>query len=173
VIRTKLIARLGVAPNYFHPASPISSMRPPLGVAQKLPCYFCEGDCTAIQDVVTGQNCTFLRILGNTPPIPVGTSTLHHAMELTRVPRRFPVYSVSMPMTVEEGTPIKVALDSEVRIRAPGQTIQGRTTEPVYAFDKLLIPVGSVVNCKVSAIDPVAKITRTIQAANGNFSPVR
>jgi len=78
-----------------------------------------------------------------------------------------------MPMTVEEGTPIKVALDSEVRIRAPGQTIQGRTTEPVYAFDKLLIPVGSVVNCKVSAIDPVAKITRTIQAANGNFSPVR
>jgi hypothetical protein len=78
-----------------------------------------------------------------------------------------------MPLTVEEGTPIKVALDSEVRIRAVGQTIQGKTTEPIYAFDKLLIPVGTVVNGKVSAIDLVPKMTRTLQAANGNFSPVR
>ena len=80
---------------------------------------------------------------------------------------------IMMPMTVEEGTPIKVVLDSEVRIRAVGQTIHGRTMEPVYAFDKLLIPVGTVVNGKVSAIDPVSKTARTMQAANGNFSPVR
>ena len=80
---------------------------------------------------------------------------------------------IMMPMTVEAGTPIKVALDSEVRIRAVGQTIHGKTMEPVYAFDKLLIPVGTVVNGKVSAIDPVPKMTRTMQAANGNFSPVR
>jgi hypothetical protein len=79
---------------------------------------------------------------------------------------------IVMPMTVEAGTPIKVAIDSEVRIRPVGQTIQGKTTEPVYAFDKLLIPVGEVVNGKVSAIDPVPKMTRTMQAANGNFSPV-
>jgi hypothetical protein len=80
---------------------------------------------------------------------------------------------IMMPMTVQEGTPIKVALDLEVRIRAVGQTIQGKTTEPIYAFDKLLIPAGTVVNGKVSAIDPVPKMTRTMQAANGNFSPVR
>jgi len=80
---------------------------------------------------------------------------------------------IMMPMTVEEGTPIKVVLDSEVRIRAVGQTIHGRTMEPVYAFDKLLIPVGTVVNGKVAAIDPVRKMARTMQAANGNFSPVR
>lgn len=66
---------------------------------------------------------------------------------------------VVMPMTVEAGTPIKVAIESEVRIRAVGQTIHGKTTEPVYAFDKLLIPVGTVVNGKVSAIDPVPKVT--------------
>jgi hypothetical protein len=43
----------------------------------------------------------------------------------------------------------------------------------VYAFDKLLIPVGTVVNGKVSAIDAVPKMVRTMQATNGNFSPVR
>ena len=49
---------------------------------------------------------------------------------------------VMVPMSVEAGTPIKVALDSEVRVRQVGQPIHGKTTEPVYAFDKLLIPVG-------------------------------
>ena len=34
---------------------------------------------------------------------------------------------IMMPLTVQKGTPIKVALDSEVRIRAVGQTIRGRS----------------------------------------------
>jgi hypothetical protein len=80
---------------------------------------------------------------------------------------------VTMPMTVAAGTPIKVALDSEVRIRKVGQAIRGKTTEPVYAFDKLLIPAGTEVNGKISGIDPVTKKTRTLQAMDGDFSPVR
>ncbi len=80
---------------------------------------------------------------------------------------------VTLPMSVASGTPIKVALDSEVRVRAVGQPIHGKTTEPVYAFDKLLIPVGTLVNGRVSAIDPVSKKIRTLQAMDANFSPVR
>jgi len=78
-----------------------------------------------------------------------------------------------VPMSVAAGTPIKVALDSEVRIREVGQAIHGKTTEPVYAFDKLLIPAGTVVNGKVSAIDAVPKKVRTLDATDGNFSPQR
>ncbi len=81
--------------------------------------------------------------------------------------------AVVVPMSVAAGTPIKVALDSEVRVREVGQAIHGKTTEPVYAFDKLLIPVGTVVNGKVSAIDAVPKRVRTLDAADGNFSPRR
>jgi hypothetical protein len=80
---------------------------------------------------------------------------------------------VVVPMTVAAGTPIKVALDSEVRVREVGQAIHGKTTEPVYAFDKLLIPVGTVANGKVSAIDAVPKKVRTLAATDGNFSPWR
>jgi hypothetical protein len=80
---------------------------------------------------------------------------------------------VTVPMSVPSGTPIKVALDSEVRIRNVGQPIHGKTTEPVYAFDKLLVPVGTSVNGKVSAIDPVPRRIRTLQAMDANFSPVR
>jgi hypothetical protein len=80
---------------------------------------------------------------------------------------------VTVPMSVPSGTPIKVALDSEVRIREVGQPIHGKTTEPIYAFDKLLIPAGTPVNGKVSAIEPVPKKIRTLQALDANFSPVR
>ena len=80
---------------------------------------------------------------------------------------------VTVPMSVPAGTPIKVALDSEVRIRDVGQAIHGKTTEPVYAFDKLLIPVGTTVTGKVSAIDTVPKKVRTLDAMDGDFSPVR
>jgi len=80
---------------------------------------------------------------------------------------------VTVPMSVPSGTPIKVALDSEVRIREVGQSIHGKTTEPVYAFDRLLIPAGTPVNGRVSAIDAVPKRVRTMQAMDGNFSAER
>jgi hypothetical protein len=83
------------------------------------------------------------------------------------------ILPVTVPMSVPSGTPIKVSLGSEVRIREVGQPIHGKTTEPVYAFDKLLIPVGTPVNGRVSAIDAVPKKIRTLQAMDGNFSPVR
>jgi hypothetical protein len=76
-------------------------------------------------------------------------------------------------MSVPAGTPIKVALESDVRIRKVGQPIQGKTMEPVYAFDKLLIPVGTTVTGKISGIDAVGKKRRTLEAMDGNFSPVR
>jgi hypothetical protein len=96
----------------------------------------------------------------------------------TQIPSSTPISAVSqtaltVAMTVPSGTPIKVALDSEVRIREVGQAIHGKTTQPVYAFDKLLIPVGTPMNGKVSAIDAVSKKVRTLDAMDGNFSPVR
>ncbi|MGB8115874.1 MAG: hypothetical protein WCF22_18985 [Candidatus Sulfotelmatobacter sp.] len=107
------------------------------------------------------------------PRPPSGTSQNDNSTALQKEQKSVEATPVMLPMTVEAGTPIKVAIDSEVRIRTVGQTIHGRTTEPIYAFDKLLIPVGTVVNGKVSAIDPVPTMARTMQAANGNFSPVR
>ena len=85
-------------------------------------------------------------------------------------PARAPV---TLEMSVPAGTPIMVALDSEVRIRKVGQPIHGKTMEPVYAFDKLLIPVGTTMTGKISGIDAVGKKRRTLAAMDGNFSPIR
>jgi hypothetical protein len=80
---------------------------------------------------------------------------------------------VVMPMSVPAGIPIKIAVTSEIRIRKVGQRIQGRTVEPIYAFDKLVIPAGTMVNGKIAAIDPVPMKTRVMDATDGNFSPLR
>src|ERR1700722_11395019 len=94
-----------------------------------------------------------------------------NAITTSQTPQETPVVTepVVVPMTVGTGSPIKVALDEEVRVRKVGQPIHGKTTEPVYAFDKLLIPIGTVVNGRVSAIDLVSKKLRIMQATDGNF----
>jgi hypothetical protein len=79
----------------------------------------------------------------------------------------------SVALIVPKGTPVQVALDKEIRIRKVGQPLHGRVVEPVYAFDKLVIPVGSEVNGQVTRIEPVRALNRTISALNADFTPLR
>src|SRR3981189_2859136 len=72
-----------------------------------------------------------------------------------------------IPLTVPTGTPLKVALDQEVRVQKVGQTVHGKIVEPVYAFDKLVVPAGTEVVGEISAIDRVPKKGRIVAAMNG------
>ena len=78
-----------------------------------------------------------------------------------------------IPLTVPAGTPLKVALDQEVRVQKVGQPIHGKLVEPVYAFDKLVVPAGTEVIGQISALEGVTKKRRTLAAMNGQFSPSR
>ena len=84
-----------------------------------------------------------------------------------------PEVSNSIPLTVPAGTPLKVALDQEVRIQKVGQPVHGRVVEPVYSFDKIVVPAGSEVTGKIAGIDGVSRMKRTVAAMNANFSPYR
>ena len=84
-----------------------------------------------------------------------------------------PGQSDSIPLTVPAGTPLKVALDQEVRIQKVGQPVHGKVVEPVYSFDKIVVPAGSEVTGKIASIDGVSKTKRTLAAMNADFSPYR
>ena len=84
-----------------------------------------------------------------------------------------PALSNSIPLTVPMGTPLKVALDQEVRIQKVGQSVHGKVVEPVYSFDTIVVPAGSEVTGKITGIDGVSKMKRTVAAMNANFSPYR
>jgi hypothetical protein len=76
-------------------------------------------------------------------------------------------------MIVPNGTPLQIALDKEVRVRQIGEPITGRVMQPVYIFDRLVIPVGTVATGRISAIDPIPGCTRTLSALNADFTPSR
>lgn len=76
-------------------------------------------------------------------------------------------------LEVPAGTPLPVILDKEVRIRKTGQPIHGKIAEPVYAFDKLVVPAGSEITGYVTRISGVTAMKRTLAALDANFSPSR
>jgi hypothetical protein len=66
---------------------------------------------------------------------------------------------------------VQIALDGEVRVRQAGQAIQGRVMQPIYVFDRLVIPTGTKAAGHISAVNPVASKIRFLGALNGDFSP--
>jgi hypothetical protein len=81
--------------------------------------------------------------------------------------------SRTVPLTVEAGVPLRVELVKRLRIRQAGAPVEGRLLDPVYVFDRMVIPAGSEVEGRVTRIDPVPRGRRIRALANGNFTPFR
>jgi hypothetical protein len=77
----------------------------------------------------------------------------------------------TIPLTVPKGTAMQVALDNEVHIQKVGQPLHGHIVEPVYAFDRLVVPVGTEVEGQITEIEPVSAEKRTLDALDADFTP--
>lgn len=77
----------------------------------------------------------------------------------------------TVPLTVPPGMVLQVALDREVRVKDAGQALRGVLVEAVYAHDREVIPVGSEVLGRITAIEGAPGKTRFWAALNANFSP--
>ncbi|HEV2385827.1 MAG TPA: hypothetical protein VGS20_01100 [Candidatus Acidoferrales bacterium] len=76
-------------------------------------------------------------------------------------------------LVVPRGTPIRVALEKKIPIKKNGDPVAARVVEPVYAFDRVVIPAGSELTGKVSKVIPATKTRRTEAILNGDFTPLR
>src|SRR6267143_712455 len=74
-------------------------------------------------------------------------------------------------LNLPTGTPLRIALDQRTRVDHPGEMVHGKVVETVYAFDRPVIPSGSIVSGRIISISPVSGVKRTLAYANGNFSP--
>src|SRR5260221_3983593 len=45
-------------------------------------------------------------------------------------------------LIVPAGTPLRLALDEKITIRKAGQRVTATLLEPVYAFDRIVVPAG-------------------------------
>jgi hypothetical protein len=78
-----------------------------------------------------------------------------------------------LQLVVEAGRPLRVAIDKRVRLRKAGQSIGATVIEPVYAYDRIVVPPGTRVIGHVSRLEPVSRKTRLAAIARGDFTPLR
>jgi hypothetical protein len=79
----------------------------------------------------------------------------------------------TVALTVAKGAPLQVALDQEIRVKKVGQPVHARIVEPVYAFDHIVVPVGSEVIGEITKIESLSNGKRTLGALNADFTPLR
>ena len=79
----------------------------------------------------------------------------------------------SIDLVVNMGRPLRVALDERVQLKHVGQPVTGAVTEPVYAYDRIVIAVGTRVRGHVAQIDSGSKFVRARAYLSGNFSPAK
>jgi len=75
--------------------------------------------------------------------------------------------------TIPFGVPLRVALEQRVAIKYEGAPIQGRLVEPIYVYDRVVLPAGSVVEGHISTIGGVPIGRRLAALLNGNLTPPR
>jgi hypothetical protein len=90
-----------------------------------------------------------------------------------RDPPKQPAAPQTVDLTIAKGSPIQIALDDEIQVKRVGQPIHGHTVEPIYAFDHVVVPVGSRVTGTVTKIASISGSKRTLAALNADFTPVR
>ena len=76
-------------------------------------------------------------------------------------------------LSVPKGTPLQVALEEETRVKNVGQPVRAIVVGPVYAFDRLVVPVGSQVTGQVIKIEAISAGKRTVAALDADFTPER
>jgi hypothetical protein len=81
--------------------------------------------------------------------------------------------SVASRTLVPAGVPLRVALESRVAIHRLGQPVRGRTVDPVYVFDRVALPAGTIVEGHVAKIGGVPVGRRLTAILSGNLTPPR
>jgi hypothetical protein len=77
-----------------------------------------------------------------------------------------------IPLTVDKGFPLQVRLTEKLQFKQNG-SVHGTITEPVYAFDRVVIPSGTEIEGKITGFQKAGKWKRISAMLGGDFTPQR
>src|SRR5690242_4019136 len=75
-------------------------------------------------------------------------------------------------LVVAEGSPLQIILTGKVRFKR-NQPVKERVVQPVFAFDREVIPAGSEVIGHITGFKSGPRLVRITSMLGGNFTPVR
>src|SRR5665213_3382569 len=81
--------------------------------------------------------------------------------------------SPSMDLVLNAGRPLRVALDQKISVKRVGQPVTGTIVQPVYAYDRIVIPVGTKVRGHIAKLTSESTGAHVSSYAGGDFSPPR
>jgi hypothetical protein len=82
-------------------------------------------------------------------------------------------YADGVTLVVTAGTPLRIAIDDTIALTRIGQEIHGTLVEPVYAYDRLVLPAGARVTGHVASLETPTKGSRFKAWSAADFSPHR
>lgn len=80
--------------------------------------------------------------------------------------------TVPVHLQVNAGTPLRLYITQRVWYRK-GEIVHAKFAEPVWAFDRVVIPVGTVVEGQVVDVHPVPAMIRAMAVVRGDFTPLK
>jgi hypothetical protein len=80
--------------------------------------------------------------------------------------------SVQVSLRVSAGTPLRLYLTRKVPYRI-GAPAQAKLAAPVWSFDRIVIPAGTVAIGRVTGLQPVPRVMRAAAIVGGNFTPLK
>lgn len=97
--------------------------------------------------------------LRSSPPQTMGVASGHAA--------------ATVPLSLQNGTPLSIAVVHRVRIGHQGEPVQGTLVQPVYSFDRVVAPAGSEVLGRIAKVMSAPRKKRIEAIMQGNFTPLR
>jgi hypothetical protein len=79
----------------------------------------------------------------------------------------------SVQRVVESGTPLRVALDRRTTVKRIGQQVTATLIEPVYAYDRIVLPIGTKAIGHIDTIESAGRRSRLRAIMSGDFTPPR
>jgi len=79
----------------------------------------------------------------------------------------------TVDLAVQAGRPLRVVLQERVRLRRVGQAVTGTLVEPVYSYDRIVVPAGTRVRGHVKALESLGGGARARAILSGDFTPLR
>jgi hypothetical protein len=79
----------------------------------------------------------------------------------------------TVELVVPAGRPLRVALDGTLTVKRVGQQVTATLVEPVYAYDRIVLPAGTPVLGHVTKLENAPRWTRIRAKVGGDFSPQR
>ena len=75
-------------------------------------------------------------------------------------------------LTVDSGRPMALIMTNKLRFKL-NEAVRAHITEPVFAFDREVIPSGTEVTGRIIGFDRPSRWTRAFSLMSGNFTPLR